>query len=114
MWHQFLIRMKPDSMSCGIISLICNKIVKSRFDNSLMKLKMKEETKMKFCIREWSENTVVLMTDSGHVLSYFNSINEALDACSQWYSNNVSELKYSVTVKYKEGKSNKQSYAAVA
>jgi len=57
---------------------------------------------MKFCIREWSENTVVLMTEAGHVLSYFRSINEALDACSQWYDSNASELKYSVVVQHKE------------
>ncbi len=57
---------------------------------------------MKFCIREWSENTVVLMTEAGHVLSYFRSINEALDACSQWYNSNASELKYSVVVQHKE------------
>lgn len=70
---------------------------------------------MKFCIREWSENTVVLMTESGHVLSYFNSINEALDACSQWYSSNMSELKYSVAVQYREEKRSKRSnLAAVA
>jgi len=56
---------------------------------------------MKFCIREWSESTVVLMTEAGHVLSYFGSVNEALDACSQWYYSNDSELKHDVVVNYK-------------
>ncbi len=53
---------------------------------------------MKFHIRKWSEHTVVLMNDSGNVLSYFRSINEALDACSQWYDSNASELKQNVVV----------------
>ncbi|MCW8936131.1 MAG: hypothetical protein OQK98_15570 [Gammaproteobacteria bacterium] len=56
---------------------------------------------MKFCIREWSENTAVLMTEAGFVLSYFGSVNEALDACSQWYACNASELKHNVCVLYK-------------
>lgn len=56
---------------------------------------------MKFCIREWSENTVVLMTESGHVLSYFVSVSEALEACSQWYDSNASELKLNVCVQYR-------------
>jgi len=56
---------------------------------------------MKFCIREWNENTVVLMTEAGHVLSYFASVSEALDACSQWYFSNDTELKYNVVVNYK-------------
>lgn len=56
---------------------------------------------MKFCIREWSENTVVLMTEAGHVLSYFRSVGEALDACSLWYNSNADELKYNVVVQYK-------------
>ncbi|RDH82816.1 MAG: hypothetical protein DIZ80_11125 [endosymbiont of Galathealinum brachiosum] len=57
---------------------------------------------MKFCIRVWSENTVVLMTEAGHVLSYFNSVKEALDACSQWYDCNASELKHNVAIQYKQ------------
>jgi len=56
---------------------------------------------MKFCIREWSENTIVLMTETGHVLSYFGSVSDALDACSQWYNNNSGELKHNVIVNYK-------------
>jgi len=75
---------------------------------------MKEEKKMKFCIREWSEDTVVLMTDEGHVLSYFRSISEALDACSQWYSSNTGELKYSVVIQHKHDLASKNSFAAVA
>jgi len=69
---------------------------------------------MKFCIKEWSENTVVLMTEAGHVLSYFRSINEALDACSQWYSSNGGELKYSVAVQYKNTKNPHHLLSAVA
>jgi len=69
---------------------------------------------MKFWIREWSENTVVLMTEAGHVLSYFRSINEALDACSQWYNSNAGELKYSVAVQHKEDKTPKHIIQAAA
>ncbi len=69
---------------------------------------------MKFCVKEWSENTVVLMTEAGHVLSYFRSINEALDACSQWYNSNGSELKYSVAVQYKNQKSPRSLFSQVA
>jgi len=69
---------------------------------------------MKFCIKVWSENTVVLMTEAGHVLSYFRSINEALDACSQWYTSNGGELKYSVVVQYKEQKTARGLYSQVA
>jgi len=69
-------------------------------ENIIIKLILKGE-EMKFCIREWSENTVVLMTETGHVLSYFRSVNEALDACSQWYNSNAGELKHNVVVQYK-------------
>lgn len=69
---------------------------------------------MKFCLREWSGNTIVLMTEAGHVLSYFRSINEALDACAQWYSSNGGELKYSVTVQYKKQKAVRDLYSQVA
>ena len=68
---------------------------------------------MKFCIKEWSENTVVLMTEAGHVLSYFRSVNEALDACSQWYNNNAGELKLNVAVQYRDQRLNK-GLAAIA
>jgi len=64
---------------------------------------------MKFCIREWSENTVVLMTETGHVLSYFRSVNEALDACSQWYNSNTGELKHNVVVQYKHNETMNES-----
>jgi len=56
---------------------------------------------MRFYIREWSDNTIVLMTETGHVLSYFSTVNEALLACSEWYDVNVSEKKYEVTVQYR-------------
>ena len=65
---------------------------------------------MKFYIREWSKGTIVLMTEAGHVLSYFSSISEALDACSEWYSSNSNEEKYEVTVQYRQ---QDQEYASV-
>lgn len=57
---------------------------------------------MKFFIREWSKKTIVLMTESGHVLAYYGSINEALDACDQWYCRNTSELRLNVSIQYRE------------
>jgi len=69
---------------------------------------------MKFCIRVWSENTVVLMTEAGHVLSYFRSVSEALDACSQWYSCNSGELKHQVAVQYRQVDSDRNSVTALA
>ena len=53
---------------------------------------------MKFYIRKWSEHTVVLMNDTGNVLSYFKSIHEALEACSQWYDSNTIESREDVVV----------------
>ncbi len=67
---------------------------------------------MKFCIRVWSENTVVLMTESGHVLSYFKSVSEALDACSQWYDCNTSELKHDVGIQHDQMASSDNTAAA--
>lgn len=69
---------------------------------------------MQFCIREWSENTVVLMTEAGHVLSYFGSVNEALDACSLWYNSNANELKHNVCVQYRKSDYAKSFVSAVA
>ena len=69
---------------------------------------------MKFYIREWSEKTIVLMTDSGHVLSYFPSIGDALNACADWYSTNKNEQKYEVFVQYKHDNEDYASIAAVA
>ncbi len=57
---------------------------------------------MKFCIKEWSSETIVLMTENGNVLSYFNSIAEALDACAEWYNANSFEQKYEVAIQYKQ------------
>ncbi len=57
---------------------------------------------MKFHIREWSENTIVLMTESGHVLAYYLSVSEALSVCEEWYNCNQSEQKLEVMVKYKQ------------
>lgn len=69
---------------------------------------------MKFYIREWSDNTIVLMTETGHVLSYFSSINEALHACSEWYGMNLGEKKYEVTVQYRKPAHGFESIAACA
>lgn len=66
---------------------------------------------MKFYIREWSEGTIVLMTDAGHVLSYFSTVRDALHACSEWYGANGKEKKYEVTVQYKN---QGNAYATVA
>ncbi len=65
---------------------------------------------MKFCIREWSKNTIVLMTEGGHVLAYFHTIAEALDTCSEWYRNNKQEQRYEVMIQYRQGG---QGYASV-
>ncbi|VAW63291.1 hypothetical protein MNBD_GAMMA09-520 [hydrothermal vent metagenome] len=57
---------------------------------------------MKFFIRVWSENTIVLMTESGHVLSYFTTVKDALSACEEWYSCNAQERRHEVQVHYKK------------
>ena len=69
---------------------------------------------MKFYIREWSEKTIVLMTENGHVLSYFSSISDALNACADWYNTNKTEQKYEVFVQYKHANADYSSIAAVA
>lgn len=69
---------------------------------------------MRFFIREWSEQTIVLMTDSGHVLSYFASVSEALDVCSEWYNSNNNEQKLEVMVQYKRDNAAYGSVAALA
>ena len=53
---------------------------------------------MKFCIREWNEVTSVLMTEMGHVLAYFSSTEEALEACDEWYKFNAAEIRQEVTI----------------
>ena len=60
---------------------------------------------MKFYIREWSNNAVVLMTEGGHVLSSFTSIHEALEMCEQWYSSHHQEIKQDIMIQYKQKKS---------
>lgn len=40
---------------------------------------------MKFYIREWNEDTIVLMTEMGHILGYYSSTEEALKARDGWY-----------------------------
>jgi len=69
---------------------------------------------MKFYIREWSEKTIVLMTENGHVLSYFSTISDALNACADWYNTNKTEQKYEVFVQYKQNNDDYASIAAVA
>ena len=69
---------------------------------------------MKFYIREWNENTIVLMTENGHVLSYFTTIGEALHACSEWYNINRGEQKYEVFVQYKQENSSYTSTSVSA
>ncbi len=49
------------------------------------------------------------MTEGGHVLAYFHTIAEALDACSEWYSKNQQEQKYEVMIQYKQGKETRSS-----
>jgi hypothetical protein len=55
---------------------------------------------MKFFIRQWNEDTIVLMTDMGHVLAYFSSVAEAIKACEEWYKGNIDEQQQSATVQY--------------
>lgn len=57
---------------------------------------------MKFFIREWSEHTIVLMTEGGHVLAYFESIADALEACSEWYNCNENESRYEVNIQTRD------------
>lgn len=64
---------------------------------------------MKFYIREWSEHTIVLMTENGHVLAYFKSIAEALEACSEWYDRNDKENRYEVKIQYRQNGFQKSS-----
>ena len=66
---------------------------------------------MNFFVREWSEDTVVLMTEMGHVLAYFSSTIEALKACDEWYKFNDTEKKQEVTVEYLKSDMNYQSVA---
>ncbi|MDH5472104.1 MAG: hypothetical protein OEY87_04195 [Gammaproteobacteria bacterium] len=40
---------------------------------------------MKFYIKEINDHTVTLMTEAGHVLAYFPTVIEALNACDEWY-----------------------------
>jgi len=57
---------------------------------------------MKFFIREWSESTIVLMTETGNVLSYFTNVGDALNACEEWYSSNSRDLRHEVQVDCKQ------------
>ena len=66
---------------------------------------------MKFFIREWNEDTIVLMTEMGHVLAYFSSTAEALKACDEWYRFNDAEQKQEVTVQYLKPDMNYESIA---
>jgi hypothetical protein len=53
---------------------------------------------MKFYIREWNEDTIVLITEMGHVLDYFSSTEEALKACDERYKFNAAEKRQEVTI----------------
>jgi len=68
---------------------------------------------MKFFIREWNEDTIVLMTEMGHVLAYFSSTAEALKACDEWYKFNDAEKKQEVTVQYVKPDMNYESMAVI-
>jgi len=68
---------------------------------------------MKFFIREWNEETIVLMTEMGHVLAYFSSTAEALKACDEWYKFNDAEKKQEVTVQYLKPDMNYESIAVI-
>lgn len=53
---------------------------------------------MKFYIKEQDDNTVILMTEMGHVLGYYPSIYDALQLCDDWYRSNDREIKHEVLV----------------
>jgi hypothetical protein len=53
---------------------------------------------MKFYIREWNEDTIVLMTEIGHILDYYSSTEEALKARDGWYKFNDAEKRQEVTI----------------
>ena len=53
---------------------------------------------MKFTVNQHNNTNVSLITDTGYVLGYFNSVDEALNICDQWYTSNSSELKHEVKV----------------
>ena len=38
------------------------------------------------------------MTEMGHVLAYFSSTEEALEACDEWYKFNDAEIRQEVTI----------------
>jgi hypothetical protein len=72
-----------------------------------------QEMNMKFFVREWSEGTIVLMTEMGHVLAYFSSTIEALKACDEWYKYNGIEKKQDVTVQYLKPDMNYQNITMI-
>lgn len=53
---------------------------------------------MKFIIKEWDNNTISLMTETGNVLGYFPSIFSALSTCEEWYLWNNKEPKHEVKI----------------
>ncbi|HED35248.1 MAG TPA: hypothetical protein ENJ08_13715 [Gammaproteobacteria bacterium] len=67
---------------------------------------------MKFFIREWSENTIVLMTETGNVLSYFTTIKDALNACEELYRNDSQEARPDVSVCYRQTAGDQRSAVA--
>jgi len=67
---------------------------------------------MKFFIREWSENTIVLMTETGNVLSYFTTVKDALNACEELYSSDSQEGKPEVNVHCRQSMNGHRSAVA--
>lgn len=67
---------------------------------------------MKFFIREWSENTIVLMTETGNVLSYFTSVKDALNACEELYSRDLQEGKPEINIHCRPSVSDQRSAVA--
>lgn len=49
---------------------------------------------MNFYIKEWPDNTATLMTGIGQVLWKFSSVDEARQACEDYYDLNAVEVEY--------------------
>lgn len=52
---------------------------------------------MAFYIKAWPDNTATLMTAMGQVLWTFPTVEEAAQACRDWYSVNSVRTEYEVT-----------------
>ena len=53
---------------------------------------------MKFYVKTWDKNKVTLMTELGHVLGYFDSVEEALTTCNEWYLHNSREPRQQISI----------------